>query len=99
MSAPGSGGASIGIVGGGIVGLALARRLLQTRGGARVTVLVKEPAPGQHQTLHNSGVVRAGLYYAPGPLQTRLCLRGIGLPDIGYAADELADLELAYKDR
>jgi L-2-hydroxyglutarate oxidase len=69
----------IGIVGGGIVGLALARRLQQVRPDARVTVLEKEAAVGRHQTGRNSGVVHAGLYYAPGSLKARLCRRGVGL--------------------
>src|SRR5664279_3717084 len=69
----------IGIIGGGIVGLALARHLLATRPGVRVTVLEKETAVAQHQTGRNSGVVHAGLYYAPGSLKAQLCRRGVGL--------------------
>jgi L-2-hydroxyglutarate oxidase len=69
----------IGIVGGGIVGLALARRMLQVRPAAHVTVLEKEDAVAQHQTSRNSGVVHAGLYYAPGSLKAKLCRRGVGL--------------------
>lgn len=69
----------IGIVGAGIVGLALARHLLVTHSGIRVTVLEKEPAVAQHQTGRNSGVVHAGLYYAPGSLRAQLCRRGSGL--------------------
>jgi L-2-hydroxyglutarate oxidase LhgO len=64
----------VGIVGGGIIGLALARRL-STR--AQVTVLEKEDRVGAHQTGHNSGVAHAGLYYQPGSLKARLCRRGI----------------------
>ena len=45
----------------------------------RVTVLEKEPRVAAHQTGHNSGVVHAGLYYAPGSLKARLCRRGMGL--------------------
>ncbi|MFS0866115.1 L-2-hydroxyglutarate oxidase [Microbacterium sp. 179-B 1A2 NHS] len=66
--------ATIGIIGGGIVGIALARSL-----GARgdeVTVLEKEGRLAAHQTGHNSGVVHAGLYYAPGSLKARLCALG-----------------------
>jgi L-2-hydroxyglutarate oxidase LhgO len=66
----------IGIVGGGILGLALARRL---SAGADVTVLEKEDRVGAHQTSHNSGVAHAGLYYQPGSLKARLCRRGITL--------------------
>lgn len=65
---------SVGIVGGGIVGVALARELAK-RGDA-VTVIEKEGRLSQHQTGHNSGVVHAGLYYAPGSLKATLCARG-----------------------
>ncbi|WP_377323738.1 L-2-hydroxyglutarate oxidase [Pimelobacter simplex] len=66
----------IGIVGGGIVGLAVARELLRRRPGAEVTVLEKEDRVGAHQTGHNSGVVHAGIYYRPGSLKAELCTRG-----------------------
>ncbi len=64
----------IGVVGGGIVGVALARAL--SRRGDAVTVLEKEARLAQHQTGHNSGVVHAGLYYAPGSLKASLCAAG-----------------------
>ena len=65
------------IVGGGIVGLATAYRLLQARPAAQVTVLEKEAGPGRHQSTHNSGVLHAGLYYKPGSLKARLAVTGI----------------------
>ena len=68
---------SFGIVGGGIIGLALGHRLLERFPGVRVTVLEKENAVGQHQSGHNSGVLHAGLYYAPGSLKARLAVTGI----------------------
>ena len=64
------------IVGGGIVGLATARELLRRQPGRRVAILEKEPTIGQHQTGHNSGVIHAGVYYAPGSLKARLCAEG-----------------------
>jgi len=64
------------VVGGGIVGLATAWRLLQARPGAAVTVLEKEDDVARHQTGHNSGVIHAGVYYAPGSLKARLCRAG-----------------------
>lgn len=67
-------GQHFGIIGGGIVGIALARKL--SAGGAEVTVLEKEARLSQHQTGHNSGVVHAGLYYAPGSLKATLCAAG-----------------------
>ncbi|WP_327587703.1 L-2-hydroxyglutarate oxidase [Nonomuraea sp. NBC_00507] len=68
----------IGIVGAGIVGLAVARELAITR-GAEVTVLEKESHVAAHQTGHNSGVVHAGIYYPPGSLKARLCREGVAL--------------------
>ena len=56
------------VIGGGIVGLSTALNLLQRRPGASVVVLEKEPALAAHQTGHNSGVIHAGIYYAPGSL-------------------------------
>jgi (S)-2-hydroxyglutarate dehydrogenase len=69
-------GRRIGIVGAGIVGLAVARRLVELDPGVTVTVLEKEDAIGTHQTGRNSGVVHAGIYYAPGSLKAQLCRRG-----------------------
>jgi L-2-hydroxyglutarate oxidase len=64
------------IVGGGIVGLATARAILQRRPGASLVLLEKEADVAQHQTGHNSGVIHAGVYYAPGSLKARLCRAG-----------------------
>ena len=65
----------IGIIGGGIVGIALARALAMA-GTGDVTVFEKEHRLAAHQTGHNSGVVHAGLYYASGSLKARLCVAG-----------------------
>jgi (S)-2-hydroxyglutarate dehydrogenase len=59
------------IVGGGIVGLATAYRLIERFPGARVTVLEKESAVCRHQTGHNSGVLHCGLYYKPGSVNLK----------------------------
>jgi L-2-hydroxyglutarate oxidase len=64
------------IVGGGIVGLALARELTLRYPQLSVCVLEREDALGTHQTGHNSGVIHAGIYYAPGSLKARLCVEG-----------------------
>jgi L-2-hydroxyglutarate oxidase len=64
------------VVGGGIVGLAVARQLLADRPGAEVTVVEKERRVGTHQTGHNSGVIHAGVYYKPGSLKSRMCKAG-----------------------
>jgi (S)-2-hydroxyglutarate dehydrogenase len=65
------------IVGGGIIGLATAYKLLEARSGRRVVVLEKEATVAQHQSGHNSGVLHAGLYYAPDSLKARLAVDGI----------------------
>ncbi|MFF4249854.1 L-2-hydroxyglutarate oxidase [Streptomyces sp. NPDC001663] len=70
---------TIGVVGAGIVGLATARELALRRPGTRVLVLEKERKVAVHQTGHNSGVVHAGIYYAPGSLKADLCVRGVSL--------------------
>ena len=67
------------VVGGGILGLATARQISAAEPETQVIVLEKESALARHQTSHNSGVVHAGLYYAPGSLKATLCRRGLGL--------------------
>jgi len=64
------------IVGGGIVGLAVARELVARNPRASVCVLEREAEIGTHQTGHNSGVIHAGVYYVPGSLKARLCVEG-----------------------
>jgi (S)-2-hydroxyglutarate dehydrogenase len=64
------------VVGAGILGLAVARELTARRPGLRAAVLEKEDAVGFHQTGHNSGVIHAGIYYAPGSLKAKLCVEG-----------------------
>src|SRR5665213_2495595 len=65
------------IIGGGIVGLAIAYRLGVRFPGASITVLEKEDAVGRHQTGHNSGVLHCGLYYKPGSMKARMAVTGI----------------------
>lgn len=64
------------VVGGGILGLASALALSERTAGLRLTLLEKEPSLAVHQSGHNSGVVHAGLYYAPGSLKAELCRDG-----------------------
>lgn len=64
------------VVGAGIVGIATARSLLLRRPDLKVTVVDKADEVGTAQTGHNSGVIHAGLYYAPGSLKARLCRLG-----------------------
>jgi L-2-hydroxyglutarate oxidase len=65
------------VIGAGIVGAATAWRLLQVFPGRRVLVLEKEAEVASHQTGRNSGVIHAGVYYAPGSLKARFCREGL----------------------
>ena len=69
----------VAIVGGGIIGLATARALLERAPSARIVILDKESKLGMHQTGHNSGVIHSGIYYKPGSLKARLCVEGVRL--------------------
>lgn len=91
---------SYAVVGGGIIGLAVAARLQEVDPDAAVSVWEKEPALASHQTGRNSGVVHAGLYYEPGSLTARLCRRGVGLlrdfcQEHGVAYDEIGKVLVA----
>src|ERR671938_1506749 len=66
----------VAVVGAGILGLSVAREMLARRPDLRITVLEREDQVGAHETGHNSGVVHAGIYYAPGSLKARLCVEG-----------------------
>jgi L-2-hydroxyglutarate oxidase LhgO len=62
------------VIGGGVIGLALARRLALA--GREVTLLETEARLGQHTSSRNSEVIHAGIYYPPGSLKARLCVEG-----------------------
>jgi L-2-hydroxyglutarate oxidase LhgO len=62
------------IVGGGVIGIAIARAL--SRAGQEVLLLEAESRPGQHASSHNSQVIHAGIYYPRGSLRARLCVAG-----------------------
>ena len=64
------------VVGAGIIGLATARELSRRHDGLRIAVLEREPRIARHQTGSSSGVIHAGIYYAPGSLKARLCVEG-----------------------
>lgn len=64
------------VIGGGIVGLAVAWTLLEKRPGIRLAVLEKEDDWARHQTGRNSGVMHSGIYYKPGSLKAKLCREG-----------------------
>src|SRR3984957_10407433 len=89
---------TVGIVGAGIVGLAVARQLAAA--GVDVVVFEKEATVAAHQTGHNSGVVHAGIYYAPGSAKALMTRRGVDLlraycADRGLAWDERGKLVVA----
>jgi (S)-2-hydroxyglutarate dehydrogenase len=89
------------IIGGGIIGLALADKLSAT--GFGVTVLEKEQAWAAHQTGHNSGVIHAGPYYKPGSLKATMCLAGnrsmtAFAEEHGIAHDKCGKIMLATSD-
>lgn len=82
------------VVGGGIVGLAVAHEL--SGRGHQVTVLEKERAWASHQTGRNSGVIHAGLYYQPGSLKARLCTAGAASMT-AFAKDHGVDVQVCGK--
>ena len=98
-------GDRVAIIGGGIVGVALARAL--SARDMQVVLFEKENRLAEHQTGHNSGVVHAGLYYLPGSLKATLCAAGRiairefceekGLPyrEVGKLVVAVDDSELA----
>jgi L-2-hydroxyglutarate oxidase LhgO len=93
-------GRRTGVIGAGILGLAIASRLAEVDPSSEITVLEKEPGVGRHQTGHNSGVAHAGVYYPPGSLKATLCRRGITLLKAychqhGIAYDECGKLIIA----
>lgn len=93
----------IAVIGAGIIGLAVARRIGEVRSGSEITVLDKESVVAAHQTSHNSGVVHAGLYYKPDSLKAILCRRGSVLLrkyciEKGIKFDECGKLVLAIND-
>lgn len=65
------------IVGGGIVGVATARELSLRHPNLKLAIVEKENKLAAHQSGHNSGVIHAGIYYAPGSLKAKLCVRGL----------------------
>jgi L-2-hydroxyglutarate oxidase len=67
------------VIGGGILGLAVARELLARHPDASLCVLEREDRLAAHQTSHSSGVIHAGIYYAPESLKARLCVEGARL--------------------
>jgi (S)-2-hydroxyglutarate dehydrogenase len=93
--------APVGIIGAGIVVLAVARQLAAA--GVPVVVFEKENEVAAHQTGHNSGVVHAGIYYAPGSAKARMTRRGVALlhaycAERGLVYDERGKLVVARNE-
>lgn len=92
----------VAVVGGGIIGLAVAREL--TRRGRSVTVFEREETVAAHQTGRNSGVIHQGVYYAPGSLKAELCRRGADLmyafcEERGIAVEQCGKVIVATNER
>src|ERR1700679_4131518 len=64
------------VIGGGIVGLAVALEIKRRFPQLRLLVLEKEDRVARHQSGHNSGVIHSGVYYKPGSQKARLCVAG-----------------------
>ena len=91
------------VVGGGIIGLATSMKLTQDFPNLKVAVLEKEKEVAQHQTGHNSGVIHAGIYYAPGSQKANFCSTGGKLlrdfcEEYGIAYDMCGKLIVATDD-
>ena len=67
------------IIGGGIIGLATAHKLLEHKNNLKLCILEKESRIAQHQTGNNSGVIHSGIYYKPGSMKALNCIRGYKL--------------------
>jgi len=65
------------VIGGGIVGLATAYKMLEQKPGLKLRILEKEKSIGLHQSGHNSGVIHSGIYYKPGSMKAKNCRRGV----------------------
>ncbi|MGE0384804.1 MAG: L-2-hydroxyglutarate oxidase [Gammaproteobacteria bacterium] len=78
------------VVGGGIVGISAAWQLARRKPGARIAVIEKEAGLARHQTGRNSGVIHAGVYYAPGSLKARFCRQGLAATEAFCASHDIA---------
>lgn len=84
------------VIGGGIVGLATAMRLLERRPGSSLVLLEKERDVACHQSGHNSGVIHSGIYYTPGSLKAELCRAG-ARATVEFCAEHDVEYELCGK--
>ena len=70
---------NITIIGAGIVGLATAYQIQKRNPNIKILILEKENDVARHQTGNNSGVIHSGIYYKPGSLKAKNCLRGYSM--------------------
>ncbi|MDQ3395576.1 MAG: L-2-hydroxyglutarate oxidase [Bacteroidota bacterium] len=84
------------IIGGGIVGLATAYKILIQNPRLKLLLLEKEQHLAAHQTGHNSGVIHSGLYYKPGSLKAKNCINGYNLL-VNFCREENISFELCGK--
>ncbi len=84
------------VIGGGIVGVATALKILEREPNLNVAVVEKENVPGYHQTGHNSGVIHSGIYYKPGSLKAENCTRGYRML-VDFCEEEEIPYELCGK--
>ncbi|NOT97296.1 MAG: L-2-hydroxyglutarate oxidase [Nitrospira sp.] len=64
------------VIGGGVIGLSIARELKTRHTNARIVLIEKESACGAHASGRNSGVLHAGFYYSPDSLKAKFTKRG-----------------------
>jgi len=67
------------IIGAGIVGLSIAFKILEANQNLTILLVEKKESEGRHQSSHNSGVLRSGLFYKPGSNKSKLSVKGIRL--------------------
>ena len=84
------------VIGGGIVGLAVALEATRRFPQLRLAVLEKEAGVGRHQTGHNSGVIHSGVYYKPGSLKARTCVEGAAAM-VAFCRDQKIPFEVCGK--
>ena len=96
LSSTGTATHDVCVIGGGIVGLATAAKVLARHPGADVVLLEKETDLARHQTGRNSGVIHAGVYYEPGSLKAELCRNGAAATK-AFCADHDVPVEVCGK--
>ncbi len=84
------------IIGGGIVGLASAWKIIERHPGLKLIVLEKETHIATHQTDRNSGVIHSGIYYKPGSAKALNCVKGAGML-IDFSREQGIPFELCGK--